>query len=206
MIQVVSALLSLGDLLEPLYVEGRWVGPPSPHCSGHEAAAATGAAGVAAAANPSHRPAELVVNCSLDATAVTQLVLRDNPKLSRLAFPTPLWESMAATLELLDASGCGLTALPDDLARLAALRHLDVSENGLTAVPAWAGKLLQLERLSLRGNPVVCGGDQLLSCPALTWVDLTGCPIAKTAGCGGLCGPELCSALEAKGCEVERDD
>lgn len=207
-IQVVSAVLSLGDLLEPVYVDGRWVGPPSPHCRGHGAAAAVGSSEAAAAAKPAPSTSEatVVVNCCLPAAAVTRVVLRGNPRLQRLELPSPFWGSTAATLEQLDVSGCGLAALPDDLGSLFSLTLLDASGNGLTAVPEWAGKLPALERLSLRGNPVSTGGDLLLACPALAWVDLSGCPIAEASGGTGLCGPELCRALEAMGCEVVRDE
>lgn len=219
-IHVVSAQLSLGDLLDPVFVEGRWAGPPSPHCRGHvahapkaearsesDAAAAAGAAssgGAVVACHPA--PADVVVNCSLGAASVSQLVMRGNPKLSRLALPTSLWRAVAASLELLDASGCGLTALPDAIGELACLRHLDVSNNALTAVPEWMGGLPALRRLSLRGTPVACGGEFLLACRSLAWVDLTGCPIAQASGCTGICGPELCRALEANGCEVMREE
>ena len=68
-------------------------------------------------------------------------------------FPPEIF-TLADTLEVLNLSGNCLSALPDDLSRLAKLRVLFCSDNKFTEVPAVLGQCPQLQMIGFKANQI----------------------------------------------------
>ncbi|WP_407531036.1 leucine-rich repeat-containing protein kinase family protein [Methylobacterium oryzisoli] len=86
-------------------------------------------------------------------------------------FPRDIF-GLADTLELLDLSGAGLTALPDDLGRLHRLRVLFGSGNRFERLPPGLGDCPSLSQIGLRGVGMrEVPGEALPR--ALRWLTLT---------------------------------
>ncbi|WP_232629559.1 leucine-rich repeat-containing protein kinase family protein [Methylobacterium sp. Leaf118] len=85
---------------------------------------------------------------------------------------------LADTLEWLDLSGCGLTALPQDFGRLRRLRVLFCSGNRFERLPAVLGDCPALEQVGFRGTGLREVPAEALP-PALRWLTLTDNRIAR---------------------------
>jgi hypothetical protein len=86
-------------------------------------------------------------------------------------FPREIFE-LADTLEILDLSGNGLSALPDDLPRLRRLRILFCAGNRFTELPAVLGRCEQLEMIGFKANRIAAVPAKSLP-PRLRWLILT---------------------------------
>lgn len=88
-------------------------------------------------------------------------------------FPPELF-TLADTLEVLDLSGNGLSALPDDLHRLHRLRILFGSDNAFTTLPPALGACTQLEMVGFKANRIAHVPDACFAAgSALRWLILT---------------------------------
>ena len=65
----------------------------------------------------------------------------------------------------LDLARLGLTAVPDSIRRLTALKTLILAGNELTAVPDWIGQLTALTKLILPGNQLTASRTRSGSSP-----------------------------------------
>ena len=86
-------------------------------------------------------------------------------------FPREIFDH-AGTLESLDLSGNALTALPDDLARLAKLRVLFCSDNPFTELPAVLGQCPALSMVGFKACRIRTVPGEALP-PQLRWLILT---------------------------------
>lgn len=92
-------------------------------------------------------------------------------------FPPEIF-SLADTLEILDLSGNALSALPDDLPRLARLRIIFCSDNQFAELPEVLGRCPRLEMIGFKANQINVVSGQALP-PALRWLILTDNRIAE---------------------------
>ncbi|MGB4063042.1 MAG: leucine-rich repeat-containing protein kinase family protein [Azonexus sp.] len=92
-------------------------------------------------------------------------------------FPREIFD-LADTLEILDLSGNGLSALPDDLPRLGKLRILFCSDNRFTELPAVLGQCAELEMVGFKANRIRQASAAALP-PKLRWLILTDNRIAE---------------------------
>jgi hypothetical protein len=86
-------------------------------------------------------------------------------------FPREIFD-LADTLEVLDLSGNALTALPDDLPRLAKLRILFASNNPFTELPEVLGECPQLSMVGFKANRIRKVSGHAFP-PQLRWLILT---------------------------------
>lgn len=100
-------------------------------------------------------------------------------------FPREIFD-LADTLEVLDLSGNALSALPDDLPRLARLRILFASDNPFTELPEVLGQCSQLGMVGFKANRIRQVSGNALA-PTLRWLILTDNEIealpAEIGGC-----------------------
>ena len=100
-------------------------------------------------------------------------------------FPPEIF-ALADTLEILDLSGNGLTALPDDLARLHRLRIIFCSNNRFTELPEVLGQCRGLRMIGFRANQISTVPAAALP-PALRWLVLTDNQIGELPAAIGRC-------------------
>jgi hypothetical protein len=101
-------------------------------------------------------------------------------------FPREIFD-LAGTLEILDLSGNKLSALPDDLPRLARLRILFCSDNQFTELPKVLGACAELSMVGFKANRIRKVSSQAL--PArLRWLVLTDNEIEELPEDIGRCG------------------
>ncbi|CAO4164835.1 Leucine-rich repeat-containing serine/threonine-protein kinase [Methylorubrum populi] len=86
-------------------------------------------------------------------------------------FPPEIF-GLSETLEWLDLSGCGLTALPDGMGRLAKLRVLFCSGNRFERLPPSLGDCSALSQIGFRATGLREVPAEALP-PALRWLTLT---------------------------------
>lgn len=85
-----------------------------------------------------------------DRTELTELDVSDNELTGALQAEIRHLKD----LQVLDASGNGMTGVPAEIGQLSELRDLDLSDNALTGLPLELGNLRNLRRLDLRGNNI----------------------------------------------------
>lgn len=100
-------------------------------------------------------------------------------------FPREIFE-LADTLEELDLSGNQLTALPDDLPRLKALRVLFGSNNRFSELPAVLGQCAPLSMVGFKANQISHVPSAALA-PSLRWLILTDNQICSLPASIGQC-------------------
>ncbi|MBJ7309663.1 leucine-rich repeat-containing protein kinase family protein [Rugamonas sp. CCM 8940] len=101
-------------------------------------------------------------------------------------FPREIFD-LADTLEILDLSGNALSALPDDLPRLAKLRIIFCSDNQFTELPAVLGACAELSMIGFKANRIHKVPAESL--PAkLRWLVLTDNRIDELPATIGRCG------------------
>lgn len=87
------------------------------------------------------------------------------------SFPDEIY-SLSETLEVLDLSGTGLSALPDDLGRFQTLRVFFASNNRFTELPDSIGDCHSLQMIGFKHNRIEKVSDRCLP-PNLRWLILT---------------------------------
>lgn len=100
-------------------------------------------------------------------------------------FPREIFD-LADTLEILDLSGNRLSALPDDLPRLAKLQVLFCSDNLFTELPAVLGQCTSLTMIGFKANRINNVPAASLP-PHLRWLILTDNEIAELPAELGQC-------------------
>ena len=89
-----------------------------------------------------------------------------------LGIPEGPWENLQQ-LEVLTIGRSGISSLPDNLGKLAALRELHLSYNHIREIPHSIGGLQQLEKLYLNGNKIEHFPLVLLGLEKLRSLDLS---------------------------------
>jgi len=145
-LEVVSPRLGAVDLLRPAFVGGRWAGPPLLiDESGDKPRPATAALARALTSDGATPAADIPegsvhLHATIPAGAVKSLRLASNP-LGDLPRGHALWGAVAATLKWLDVSRCGLTAVPEAVRGMVALRRISLQGNAIGSLPPWLAAL-----------------------------------------------------------------
>ena len=125
------------------------------------------------------------------------LCLKYNPSLASLDVDALC---QLPRLEVIDADGCGITALDAEaLSRLTSLRHLSLASNGLAYLPDSISSLPALAVLCVSNNPLSALPEDLGACPALEVLDVSGCRLAGDSLPPSLA---LCRTLQRLFCQV----
>src|SRR4029453_11875160 len=79
-------------------------------------------------------------------------------------------DARASRSTVLSLSNLGLTALPEELGRLASLQQLILDGNQLTTLPEALGQLTNLQSLDLRDNQLTALPEALGQLTGLQWL------------------------------------
>lgn len=102
-----------------------------------------------------------------------------------IEFPREIFD-LADSLEILDLSGNGLSALPEDFSRLAKLKILFCSENEFRHLPAVLGNCPSLEMIGFKANRIETVHEAAFP-PLLRWLILTDNKLATLPDSIGRC-------------------